>query len=117
MHSFKELIVWQKSVDLVVSVYDLCKELPSSERFGLTSQMQRCSVSIPSNIAEGYRRNNRKEYVQFCGVALGSAAELETQLIITQKLYKDLTTDHLIERAIEIQKMLSSLVAKLKTSS
>ncbi len=114
MKSFKELIVWQKSVDLVVDVYKMSKKLPAAEQYGLVSQMQRSAVSAPSNIAEGYRRNNRKEYAQFCCVALGSAAELETQLIITQRIYTNIDCSLLIERAVEIQKMLSALIAKLK---
>lgn len=114
MKSFKELIVWQKSVDLTEQVYKLCALLPKSEVFGLASQMQRAVVSIPSNIAEGYRRNNRKEYVQLCGVALGSAAELETQLIIVQRVYHLEQVAELLERTVEIEKMLSSLIAKLK---
>lgn len=80
--SFKDLTVWQKSVNLSVNIYELTAKLPNTEKFGLSSQLRRAAVAIPSNIAEGYRRNNRKEYIQFCGIALGSAAELETQLII-----------------------------------
>ena len=88
MTSFKELIVWQKSRVLVKDVYLLCEKLPTSERFGLVSQMQRSAVSVPSNIAEGYRRRNVKEYLQFLGIASGSAAELETQLILCNDLFK-----------------------------
>lgn len=114
MKSFKELTVWQKSVDLTEEIYKLCILLPKSEVFGLASQMQRAAVSIPSNLAEGYRRNNRKEYVQFCGVALGSAAELETQLIITERVYHLAQVTGLLERTVEVEKMLASLIAKLK---
>lgn len=71
-------------------------------------------MGIPSNIAEGYRRNNRKEYYQFCGIALGSAAELETQLIITSKIYSKADTVQSINLCVEVQKMLTSLIAKLK---
>jgi len=114
MTSFKELIVWQKGVDLSVKVYALCKKLPTSEQYGLSSQMKRAAVAIPSNIAEGYRRNGRKEYCQFCGIALGSAAELETQLIITSKIYKQIDTKPAIDMCTEVQKMLHSLIAKLR---
>jgi four helix bundle protein len=80
--NFKELKVWQESVKLARAVYMLTKSFPSDERFGLTSQMRRAAVSIPSNIAEGYGRANRKEYLHFLSVSMGSLHELETQLII-----------------------------------
>ncbi|MBI4930997.1 MAG: four helix bundle protein [Bacteroidetes bacterium] len=86
MHKFKELNVWQKAVDLAVDVYQVTKKFPSEERFGLTSQMNRCLVSIPSNIAEGAGRNTDGEFNHFLGVATGSSFELETQLIIANKL-------------------------------
>jgi len=111
---FKDLVVWQKGVDACVLIYELCQELPASERFGLSSQMKRAAISIPSNIAEGYRRNNRKEYCHFCGIALGSAAELETQLIITSRVYPRVATESVMELNIQIQKMLNSLIGKLR---
>lgn len=114
MAGFKDLIVWQKGVDLTIVVYDLCKKLPPSEQYGLISQMQRAAVAIPSNIAEGYRRNNTKEYRQFCGIALGSAAELETQLIIAEKVYQISATE-VLSLSIEVQKMLNALITKLKS--
>lgn len=86
MQSCKDLIVWQKSINLVVELYRLTTLFPSEERFGLVSQMRRCSVSIPSNIAEGYARKNRKENAQFINIAYGSAIELDTQIIISKKL-------------------------------
>src|SRR3989344_4866217 len=84
--SYRELTVWQKGIDLVLEIYRLTNLLPKSELYGLASQMRRAAVSIPSNIAEGYSRNHRPEYVQFVKVAFGSGAELETQLTITKKL-------------------------------
>ena len=86
MHKFKELIVWQKAVDLAVETYKVTKKFPADERFGLTSQMNRCAVSVPSNIAEGAGRNTDGEFNHFLGVATGSAFEFETQLIIASKL-------------------------------
>ena len=77
--------------------------------------MQRAAIAIPSNIAEGHRRNNRKEYYQFCGIALGSAAELETQLIITSSVYPKINVERATGLCIEAQKMLSSLISKLKS--
>ncbi len=76
--------------------------------------MKRAAVSVPSNIAEGYRRNNKKEFHHFCGIALGSAAELETQLIITRRIYPTVDVDASLDLNDEVQKMLSSLIKKLK---
>lgn len=110
--SYKDLKVWQKSVDLVIEIYRLTDKLPTKEKFGLTDQMRRAAVSIPSNIAEGSKRGSRKEYVQFLRISAGSAAELETQLIILEKIYrhKDFVVFELL---VEIQKMLSSLIRNL----
>ncbi|TAH34278.1 four helix bundle protein [Candidatus Saccharibacteria bacterium] len=112
MKTYKDLIVWQKSRSLVKDTYLLCSKLPKDEVYGLCSQMKRASVSIPSNIAEGYRRNNQKEYIQFLGIAAGSAAELETQLILADDLFGVATSDAL-EKLEEIQKMLTVLIRKL----
>ncbi len=84
--SFRDLIVWQRSIDLTADVYKLTSKFPASERFGLTNQMRRASVSIASNIAEGYGRATKGEYVQFLGHARGSCWELETQIVIAKKL-------------------------------
>ena len=86
MQSYKDLIVWQKSIELVVEVYDLTRLFPSEEKFGLVSQMRRSVVSIPSNIAEGYARKNERENSQFINIAFASGIELETQIIISKKL-------------------------------
>ena len=102
-------------MELAKLIYDLTDQLPSSEQFGLCSQMQRAAVSVPSNIAEGYRRNDRKEYIQFPGTALGSAAELDTQLIITSKVYTSVATATVLGLNEEIQKMLHTLITKLKS--
>jgi four helix bundle protein len=110
--SYRKLIVWQKSFELVKEIYTLTDTLPKDEQFGLVSQMRRCAVSIPSNIAEGQQRNNAKEYRQFLGIARGSAAELSTQLLLVQELHnKDVRA--LVEKAESIQKMLFSLLQKL----
>jgi four helix bundle protein len=86
MQSYKELDVWKISIELVVEIYRLTKLLPSEEKYGLKSQMRRCSILIPSNIAEGYGRKNRRENAQFVNIAFGSGTELETQIIIVKKL-------------------------------
>ncbi len=111
--SFRELTVWQKSFQLTIDVYDLAKHLPRIERFGLVSQIQRAAVSIPSNIAEGQQRNNRREYRQFLGIAKGSAGELETQLLLAERIY-GLETKHLLSNVTEVQKMLYALIKKLE---
>jgi four helix bundle protein len=80
--SYKELDVWKKGIEIVDMVYTMTGTFPKEERYGLTTQMQRAAVSIASNIAEGFARQHTKEYQQFCYIALGSCAELETQLII-----------------------------------
>lgn len=114
--SFKDLRVWQMSVDLAESLYFVARQLPTEERFGLASQMQRAAVSIPSNIAEGSKRSSRADYKQFCKIALGSAAELETQLVLVRKLYPHVTIPNEILHNLEnVQKMLASLASKLNT--
>lgn len=112
--SFKDLLVWQKSINLVKIIYDFTNLLPSSEKYGLASQLQRAAVSVPSNIAEGYKRNNLQEYIQFCSIAEGSLAELETQIIIADKIFPNVPTDEILVNIEEVQKMLFSLTLKLK---
>jgi four helix bundle protein len=85
--TFKELIVWQKARDLVVEIYRLTDGFPTSEQYGLTSQMRRAAVSIPSNIAEGYHRFHKKEKDQFMSIAFASGAELETQIVLSKLLF------------------------------
>lgn len=110
--SYRDLSVWQRSFVLVEEVYKLCRKLPEVEKFGLTSQIQRSAVSIPSNIAEGQQRSGNKEFKQFLGIARGSAAELSTQLLLASSIYK-FETANLIEDLETIQKMLYSLQQKL----
>ena len=118
LNSYKDLIVWQKSIDLVVEIYRLTDLFPKSEIYGLTNQMRRSAVSIPSNIAEGYNRKHRQEYIQFIRIAFGSGAELETQIIIVKRL--ELVLSNRLKKVesllVEVMKMLnklnSSLVAK-----
>jgi four helix bundle protein len=112
--NFKELVVWQKGMDLVREIYKITKQFPKSEMYALASQMQRSAIAIPSNVAEGHRRNHKLEYVQFLGIALGSAAELETQILIAEEQYSDfdyVKTKGLVD---EIQRMLNTLIIKLK---
>ena len=86
IQTYKDLIVWQKSMDLVVAIYELTENYPKSELYGLTSQTKRSAISIPSNIAEGRRRGSKKDYRQFLVIAYASGAELETQIEIAKRL-------------------------------
>ena len=108
------MIVWQKSMDLVVLVYQLVKSLPKEETFALASQMRRSVVSIPSNIAEGKSRKSLKEFTNFLSIARGSVSELETQLYICEKVnylpYEKIVPA--LELSDEIGRMLSSLISK-----
>ena len=101
-------------MELVNEIYSLVKKFPKSEIYGLTSQMQRSAVAIPSNIAEGHRRNHKLEYVQFLGIALGSAAELETQVLIAKVQYPESNYDKAMSLLNEVQSMLYVLIQKLK---
>jgi four helix bundle protein len=112
MKTFKDLIVWQKSVDLVIEVYEFSKQLPKHEQYGLISQMQRAAVSIPSNIAEGYKRNYSKEFIQFLAIANGSSGELETQLLIAKRCYSNLDCSRCESILLEVQKMLTRMILK-----
>jgi four helix bundle protein len=107
MHNLKELKIWNKAMDLAVNVYKATSAFPSDERFGLTSQSRRAAVSIPSNIAEGAGRNSKKEFAHFLGIANGSSFELQTQLVISNKLNlidSDLLNE-LLNQIDELQKM------------
>lgn len=106
-HNLKELKIWQKAIDLAVEVYSSTSEFPSEEKYGLTSQIRRSAVSVPSNISEGAGRNSNKEFVQFLGISHGSSYELETQLIIAHrlKLLSDNTSTELLNKISEVQKM------------
>jgi len=116
INSYKDLIVWQKSFDFVKKIYNLTDKFPKSEIYGLTSQMRRAAVSIPSNIAEGFVRKHTKEFSQFVSIAFGSGAELETQLLLAKELNfiseRDFSeSDSLLQ---EIMKMSNSLLSKLR---
>ncbi|OGL37909.1 hypothetical protein A3E49_01370 [Candidatus Saccharibacteria bacterium RIFCSPHIGHO2_12_FULL_49_19] len=113
LNSYKDLVVWQKSFELVKVVYKLSGQLPNYEAYGLVSQMRRCAISIPSNIAEGQQRHNLGEYKQFLGIAKGSAAELETQLLLCRDLHKK-DIEIPLNLLLEVQKMLGSLNRKLE---
>ena len=113
--SFKDLRIWQKGIEIVEDSYRLTKTFPKEELYGLTSQIRRASVSIPSNIAEGFKRYHNKEYKQFLFIALGSLAEMETQLIIAEKLnfvhQRDL--QDVFIKMDYLSRMITSLMRKL----
>lgn len=100
MKNYRDLIVWQKAMDLVEEIYRITEFLPNEEKFGLSLQLKRAAVSIPSNIAEGYERNTTKDYIKFLSIAKASRAEVETQLYICKRL-KFLTDDE-IKKSLEI---------------
>jgi len=111
--SYKDLFVWQKGIQLVGDVYAITGKLPKEEIYCLAAQMRRSAISIPSNIAEGQQRKNLKEFLQFLRVSYGSAAELETQLIILKMLYKiDIVLAE--SKLLEIRKMLNSMIKKFE---
>ena len=113
--SFKDLRIWQKGIEIVTDIYTLTKKFPKEELFSLTSQLRRSAISIPSNIAEGFKRFHNKEYKQFLFITLGSCAELETQIIIAKELkyINENEEAKLIEKLDHICRMTSSLIKKL----
>ena len=116
VRSYRDLIVWQKGIELVEAVYRITKAFPREEIYGLTSQLRRAAVSVPSNIAEGQARTSTAEFKNFLSIARGSLAEVETQLLIAHRL-KYLSTEQLTEvMAIhdEVSKMLPALQRGLK---
>lgn len=113
--NYRDLIVWQKAMGLVTEIYQYTKSFPEEERYGLTSQLRRSSVSLPSNMAEGYGRNSTQDYIRFLRIANGSLFELQTQLEIAHNL-GFLTENRfpvLFEMSREIERMLSSLIKKV----
>lgn len=108
---YKKLIVWQKSIRLTKEIYEYTKKFPKDEVFGLTSQMKRAAVSIPSNVAEGSRRRTEKDKKHFYSIAFGSASELETQIEIAHELgfIDKINYDEIIKQLTEILKMLNKL--------
>ena len=119
MHNFKELKVWQKGIQLAVDMYKQTENFPNDEKFGLTSQMRRAAVSIPSNIAEGCGRKTDRDLSNFLSHSLGSQYELETQLIISKEvqLIADMEFDKLTSELNEIQKMTKTLIDKFSKSN
>ena len=116
LRSYRDLLVWQKAIEFAILIYRLSDGFPRTESYGLTSQMRRASVSVPSNIAEGYGRGSRKEYLQFLFIAQGSSKELETQTILSQPLSYATAAraDRILSEAEVVGKMPASLIRSLK---
>ena len=119
LKNYKELKVWQKAYQLCLRIYEITKNFPKEERYGLVSQIRRSAISVPSNIAEGYGRHSRNEYIRFLQIALGSLFELQTQLEIAANLgyLKKEEFDVLYESTREVERMLSVLIKRLTEGS
>ena len=113
----KDLDVWNDAMELVTNIYKLTKSFPKDELYGLTSQMRRSAVSVPSNIAEGAARKNKAEFIQFLHIALGSLSELETQLIISKNLNYSKRINGLLSKITNIRKMTFGLIKSIKNKS
>lgn len=119
MKTHKDLTVWQKSIDFVTLIYEITSKFPPEEKFGLSNQLRRASVSVPSNISEGAARKGKTEFKQYLYIALGSASEIETQLMIAKNL-NFISNDLYIklnDEIVEIRKMLNGLIKSINMNS
>ena len=118
VRSYRDLLVWQRAMDIAVSTYQLSQQYPRDELFGLTSQSRRAAASIAANIAEGYGRSSRPSYAHFLRIAQGSLKELETHLILAERvgLAARTSTDDLLAKADELGRMFRALIGKLEKS-
>jgi len=116
LNSHRDLVVWQKSIEFVTKIYETTNNFPKEELFGLTSQLRRAAISIPSNIAEGFARKHNKELIQFLYVSLGSSVEIETQLLIAKNInyINDEIYISLTNHLSEISKMIIGLIRKIE---
>lgn len=114
---YRDLLVWQKSMDFSIDIYKICKKFPNEEKYALISQMQRAALSVPANIAEGYGRQSKKEFIQFLYISNGSLAETETYIEFAHRIkYIDQTEKEKLELLKEeIRKMLKSLISSIKS--
>lgn len=117
MRDFRKLNIWNDSIDLVTLVYELIKKLPNSEKLGLYAQLSRAVVSIPSNIAEGCARDSQKDFARYLKISLGSSFEVETQIIICQRLsyISDQDSKIIIRKINRLQKSINALINYTKT--
>lgn len=116
IRSYRDLLVWQRAMDLVTSVYELTSKFPDQEKFGLVSQLRRAAVSIPSNVAEGYGRGRPQEYLRFLKISRGSLCEVETQLLLSQRLgYVNQQKGGSLQEQIDaVAKVLSGLIGSME---
>jgi len=117
IRSYRDLKVWQKSMDLTVRTYEVTRRFPSEEKYGLVSQMRRAAASVPANIAEGQAKRSTKEYIQMLGIARGSLAELETFVTLSERLglIRSETSESLLEDCAEINRMMNGLMRALSS--
>jgi four helix bundle protein len=115
IRSYQDLIVWKKGIDLAKRIYMITKKFPSSEIYGLTNQLRRAAVSIPSNIAEGQSRQSTKEFIHFLHISLGSLSELDTQMVIAKELeyLSESDSQPILDAIIELRKMIYALIHQL----
>jgi four helix bundle protein len=111
-NSYRDLIIWQKSMKLTKDIYSIVNNFPKEEIYGLTSQVKRCAISIPSNIAEGRGRSSNKEFVRFLQISLGSLYELETQLELARELGFISDINKILSQCLELEKMINSMITK-----
>ena len=117
--SYKDLLIWQKGIEIVTDLYQLVENFPKEEQYALTSQLKRAAVLIPSNIAEGYGRNSTQSYIHFVSISRGSLFELETQLLVAQKLKfikNETLFSNIMNQITEETKMINSFINKLESS-
>lgn len=117
--SYKDLLIWQKGIEIVADLYQLVESFPKEELYALTSQLKRAAVSVPSNIAEGYGRNSTQSYIHFVSISRGSLFELETQLLVAQKLKfikNETLFSNIMNQITEETKMINSFITKLESS-
>lgn len=117
VRSYRDLLVWQKSMDFVTAIYDVTRRFPKEEMYGLTQQVRRAAISVPSNIAEGSSRRSTQEFLRFINIATGSLAEVETQILLAEKLSYLTNNDSavLLHQADEISRMLQGLYHSLES--
>jgi len=117
VRSYKDLMVWQRSMDLTVRTYEVTRRFPSEEKYGLVSQMRRAAASVPANIAEGHARRSGREYLQMLGIARGSLAELETFVTLSERLglIRSETSESLLEDCAAINRMMNGLMRALSS--
>ena len=118
-HSYKDLVAWQKAMDLVTRIYGLTKNFPREELYGLTNQLRRAAVSVPSNIAEGQARFSQREFHHFLSQSRGSLVEIETQVLISQNLgyTRREQTKNILEATAELGKILNGLIASIRPAA